>query len=163
VGYALSQQHSRGRELWPGQESGPHDTHHRRGGLLLVLQHSQWGMLCPSNTPEGESCGLVKNLALMTHITTEVGSFWSLQGGCYWSSCPLSGVCSMLCPSNTPEGESCGLVKNLALMTHITTEVGSFWSLQGGCYWSSCPPSGVPSYRVTSSSCYNFVRVLQKF
>ena len=30
------------------------------------------GMLCPSDTPEGESCGLVKNLALMTHITTEV-------------------------------------------------------------------------------------------
>ena len=28
-------------------------------------------MLCPSDTPEGESCGLVKNLALMTHITTE--------------------------------------------------------------------------------------------
>ncbi len=28
-------------------------------------------MLCPSDTPEGESCGLVKNLALMTHITVE--------------------------------------------------------------------------------------------
>ncbi|KAK8389706.1 hypothetical protein O3P69_009002 [Scylla paramamosain] len=36
------------------------------------LQPSQWGMVCPSDTPEGESCGLVKNLALMTHITTEV-------------------------------------------------------------------------------------------
>eukprot|EP01114_Cavostelium_apophysatum_P020204 TRINITY_DN6708_c0_g1_i4.p1 TRINITY_DN6708_c0_g1~~TRINITY_DN6708_c0_g1_i4.p1 ORF type:complete len:1163 (+),score=317.41 TRINITY_DN6708_c0_g1_i4:32-3520(+) len=35
------------------------------------LQPSQWGMLCPSDTPEGESCGLVKNLALMTHITTD--------------------------------------------------------------------------------------------
>lgn len=35
------------------------------------LQPSQWGMLCPSDTPEGEACGLVKNLALMTHITTE--------------------------------------------------------------------------------------------
>jgi DNA-directed RNA polymerase, beta subunit/140 kD subunit len=35
------------------------------------LQGSQWGMLCPSDTPEGEACGLVKNLALMTHITTE--------------------------------------------------------------------------------------------
>ncbi|OMH79483.1 DNA-directed RNA polymerase III subunit RPC2, partial [Zancudomyces culisetae] len=28
-------------------------------------------MLCPSDTPEGELCGLVKNLALMTHITTD--------------------------------------------------------------------------------------------
>ena len=28
-------------------------------------------MLCPSDTPEGESCGLVKNLALISHITTD--------------------------------------------------------------------------------------------
>ncbi|KAM7200984.1 hypothetical protein V8F33_003650 [Rhypophila sp. PSN 637] len=38
-----------------------------------ALQPSQWGMLCTSDTPEGEACGLVKNLALMTHITTDVG------------------------------------------------------------------------------------------
>lgn len=37
-----------------------------------ALQPSQFGMLCPSDTPEGEACGLVKNLALMTHITTDV-------------------------------------------------------------------------------------------
>jgi DNA-directed RNA polymerase III subunit RPC2 len=36
-----------------------------------ALQPSQWGMLCTSDTPEGEACGLVKNLALMTHITTD--------------------------------------------------------------------------------------------
>ncbi|KAJ1958477.1 DNA-directed RNA polymerase III complex subunit Rpc2 [Linderina pennispora] len=36
-----------------------------------ALQPSQWGMLCPADTPEGELCGLVKNLALMTHITTD--------------------------------------------------------------------------------------------
>jgi len=35
------------------------------------LQPSQWGMLCPSDTPEGEACGLIKNLALTSHITTE--------------------------------------------------------------------------------------------
>ncbi|XP_010536382.1 PREDICTED: DNA-directed RNA polymerase III subunit 2 [Tarenaya hassleriana] len=35
------------------------------------LQPSQWGMLCPCDTPEGEACGLVKNLALMTHVTTD--------------------------------------------------------------------------------------------
>ncbi|CAI5000537.1 ATV_HP_G0140830.mRNA.1.CDS.1 [Saccharomyces cerevisiae] len=28
-------------------------------------------MLCTADTPEGEACGLVKNLALMTHITTD--------------------------------------------------------------------------------------------
>jgi DNA-directed RNA polymerase III subunit RPC2 len=36
-----------------------------------ALQPSQFGMLCTSDTPEGEACGLVKNLALMTHITTQ--------------------------------------------------------------------------------------------
>ena len=35
------------------------------------LQPSQWGMLCPADTPEGEACGLVKNLALSAHITTD--------------------------------------------------------------------------------------------
>ena len=36
-----------------------------------ALQPSQWGMVCPSDTPEGTSCGLVKNLALLAHVTTE--------------------------------------------------------------------------------------------
>merc|ERR1740139_1183764 len=36
-----------------------------------ALQPSQWGMLCPADTPEGEACGLVKNLALLSHITTD--------------------------------------------------------------------------------------------
>lgn len=36
------------------------------------LQCSQWGLVCPCDTPEGEACGLIKNLALMTHITTDV-------------------------------------------------------------------------------------------
>jgi DNA-directed RNA polymerase III subunit RPC2 len=36
-----------------------------------ALQPSQWGVLCPSDTPEGEGCGLIKNLALLTHITTD--------------------------------------------------------------------------------------------
>ncbi|KAK6916109.1 RNA polymerase Rpb2, domain 5 [Dillenia turbinata] len=47
-----------------------------------ALQPSQWGMLCPCDTPEGEACGLVKNLALMTHVTTdeEEGPLISLDG-----------------------------------------------------------------------------------
>ena len=28
-------------------------------------------MLCPCDTPEGSGCGLIKNLALLTHITTD--------------------------------------------------------------------------------------------
>ncbi|CAI0550255.1 unnamed protein product [Linum tenue] len=47
----------------------------RREGKLVTegqLHSSQWGMICPVETPHGQACGLVKNLALMAHIT--VGS-----------------------------------------------------------------------------------------
>lgn len=33
------------------------------------LHNTQWGMICPAETPEGQSCGLVKNLALMAYIS----------------------------------------------------------------------------------------------
>ena len=36
------------------------------------LHNTQWGMICPSETPEGQSVGLVKNMALMS--TVSVGS-----------------------------------------------------------------------------------------
>ena len=32
------------------------------------LHYTSWGIVCPVETPEGGSCGLVKNLAMMTHI-----------------------------------------------------------------------------------------------
>lgn len=35
------------------------------------LLGSHWGLICPADTPDGESCGLTKNLALMAHITIE--------------------------------------------------------------------------------------------
>ena len=33
------------------------------------LHPTQWGIVCPAETPEGASVGLVKNLALLTNIT----------------------------------------------------------------------------------------------
>lgn len=33
------------------------------------LHNSQWGVICPAETPEGHQVGLVKNLALMTQVT----------------------------------------------------------------------------------------------
>jgi DNA-directed RNA polymerase II subunit RPB2 len=36
------------------------------------LHNTHWGMVCPAETPEGQACGLVKNLALMAYIS--VGS-----------------------------------------------------------------------------------------
>lgn len=32
------------------------------------LHNTHWGMICPAETPEGASCGLVKNMALTAHI-----------------------------------------------------------------------------------------------
>lgn len=36
-----------------------------------MLQPSSWGMICPADTPEGEGCGLTKNLAMTCHITID--------------------------------------------------------------------------------------------
>lgn len=36
------------------------------------LHNTHWGMVCPAETPEGQACGLVKNLALLAYIS--VGS-----------------------------------------------------------------------------------------
>ena len=48
------------------------------------LQTSQWGMMCPANTPEGEACGLVKNLALLAHVTNdEEGENETLRSICF--------------------------------------------------------------------------------
>ena len=38
------------------------------------LHSTSWGFLCPAETPEGASVGLVKNLAYMAHITTHSNS-----------------------------------------------------------------------------------------
>ena len=32
------------------------------------LHYTSWGIVCPVETPEGTSCGLVKNLAMSTHV-----------------------------------------------------------------------------------------------
>ena len=57
-------------------------AHRRRVSSLLSRSHphfeardlhaTQWGRVCPSETPEGQNCGLVKNLAVGAHISTDV-------------------------------------------------------------------------------------------
>eukprot|EP01006_Ploeotia_vitrea_P039430 TRINITY_DN66349_c5_g7_i1.p1 TRINITY_DN66349_c5_g7~~TRINITY_DN66349_c5_g7_i1.p1 ORF type:complete len:1224 (+),score=711.11 TRINITY_DN66349_c5_g7_i1:173-3844(+) len=36
-----------------------------------MLHNTHWGMVCPAETPEGQACGLVKNLALMAYVTVQ--------------------------------------------------------------------------------------------
>jgi len=38
------------------------------------LHNTSWGYLCPAETPEGQSVGIVKNLSYMTHITINSNS-----------------------------------------------------------------------------------------
>jgi len=38
------------------------------------LHNTSWGFLCPAETPEGQSVGIVKNLSYMTHITINSNS-----------------------------------------------------------------------------------------
>ena len=36
------------------------------------LHPTQWGRICPNETPEGQNCGLVKNAALLINVTEGV-------------------------------------------------------------------------------------------
>lgn len=38
------------------------------------LHNTHWGLVCPAETPEGQACGLVKNLALMCYVTVGTAS-----------------------------------------------------------------------------------------
>lgn len=49
------------------------------------LHPTQWGRICPNETPEGQNCGLVKNAALLMNIsegvdTTDVLEFLNMNG-----------------------------------------------------------------------------------
>jgi DNA-directed RNA polymerase II subunit RPB2 len=52
------------------------------------LHNTHWGMVCPAETPEGQACGLVKNLSLMAYITVGSSSAlildfleeWTMEG-----------------------------------------------------------------------------------
>jgi len=43
------------------------------------LHATQWGRLCPSETPEGPNCGLVKNFAEMVELSTGIEEIDSMK------------------------------------------------------------------------------------
>jgi DNA-directed RNA polymerase II subunit RPB2 len=48
-----------------------------KSGELIAprkLHNTTWGFLCPAETPEGQSIGIVKNISYMAHITTPTNS-----------------------------------------------------------------------------------------
>lgn len=65
------------------------------------LHNSQWGMMCPAETPEGQACGLVKNLALMTYITVGSPSGPVLEFLEEWTTEPLEEISPAVIPTST--------------------------------------------------------------
>jgi DNA-directed RNA polymerase, beta subunit/140 kD subunit len=47
------------------------------------LHPTQWGRLCPSETPEGPNCGLVKNFAEMVELSTGVDDIEPIKNALY--------------------------------------------------------------------------------
>jgi DNA-directed RNA polymerase II subunit RPB2 len=46
---------------------------------LRQLHSSQWGMLCPFETPEGKQCGIVKNFSLSTIVSVDISPIGLIQ------------------------------------------------------------------------------------
>ena len=59
----------------------------------MQLHNSQWGVVCPAETPEGQACGLVKNLSLMTYVSVGGAS----QVCVYTCACVRACVCVCVC------------------------------------------------------------------
>ena len=65
------------------------------------LHNTHWGMICPAETPEGQACGLVKNLALMTHISVGSPSRPVLEFLESWGTENLEEIAPQLIPEAT--------------------------------------------------------------
>ncbi|KAH7546013.1 hypothetical protein FEM48_Zijuj01G0155800 [Ziziphus jujuba var. spinosa] len=65
------------------------------------LHNSQWGMMCPAETPEGQACGLVKNLALMVCITVGSDAYPILEFLEEWGTESLEEISPAVIPQST--------------------------------------------------------------
>ncbi|KAL9267562.1 DNA-directed RNA polymerase II subunit RPB2-like protein [Drosera capensis] len=65
------------------------------------LHNSQWGMMCPAETPEGQACGLVKNLALMVYITVGSAAYPILEFLEEWSTEYFEEISPAVIPQET--------------------------------------------------------------
>ena len=61
----------------------------------------QWGMICPAETPEGQACGLVKNLALMAYISVGCASAPVLEFLEEWTTENLDDISPSVIPQAT--------------------------------------------------------------
>ncbi|XP_057505694.1 DNA-directed RNA polymerase II subunit RPB2-like isoform X1 [Actinidia eriantha] len=101
------------------------------------LHNSHWGMMCPAETPEGQACGLVKNLALMVYITVGSASNPILEFLEEWSTENFEEISPVVIPQATKifvNGSWVGIHRNPELLVRtlrqlrrqvdVNTEVG---------------------------------------
>jgi len=65
------------------------------------LHNTHWGMICPAETPEGQACGLVKNLALMAYISVGSASAPILEFLEEWATENLEEISPSVIPDST--------------------------------------------------------------
>ncbi|XP_051125161.1 DNA-directed RNA polymerase II subunit RPB2-like [Andrographis paniculata] len=101
------------------------------------LHNSHWGMMCPAETPEGQACGLVKNLALMVYITVGSAAHPILEFLEEWSTESFEEISPAVIPQATKvfvNGTWVGIhrnperlvktLRNLRRQIDVNTEVG---------------------------------------
>jgi DNA-directed RNA polymerase II subunit RPB2 len=68
-----------------GKMAAPRQLHNTQVHLnvhsltTLADSNTQWGVMCPAETPEGSSVGLVKNMALMCHFSVDMDTTHSVD------------------------------------------------------------------------------------
>jgi len=101
------------------------------------LHNSHWGMVCPAETPEGQACGLVKNLSLMALVSVGSPSAPILEFLEEWTMENLEEISPSVIPHSTKifvNGVWVGIhrdpadlvrtLRELRRKVDITTEVG---------------------------------------
>lgn len=65
------------------------------------LHNTQWGFMCPAETPEGQACGLVKNLSLMSYVSVGSSAVGVLEFLEDWATENLEDTSAQSIPSST--------------------------------------------------------------
>lgn len=66
-----------------------------------MLHNTHWGMVCPAETPEGQACGLVKNLSLMAYVSVGYSSHVILDSLEEWAMESLDDIRASAIPDAT--------------------------------------------------------------
>eukprot|EP01083_Nonionella_stella_P046301 123948_1 len=108
-----------------------------------MLHNTHWGMCCPAETPEGQACGLVKNLALMAYISVGSSSALIMDFLDEWSMESLDDVPPSVIPNSTKvfvNGNWVGIhrdphdlvdtLRNLRRSVDLPVEVSVVWDIR---------------------------------